>query len=121
MIPLAFLGLSTEQWLYVFGSILTVYGAWIVAKMGAKANAAKVVADKELGSGQMALDLARELREEVKSLRHFRNRVTRWWGDHEDWDDLVLEELERLDPGATSRVGRPPRLPDEDAHGEIQL
>lgn len=105
--------MSGAQWLYLLGSVLTLTGAYLTAKMGAKANAAKVVADKEISSGQLALDIANRLDREVADLRRFRNRVMRWWPEHEDWDDAVQRELDKLDPGAARRMGGPPRIPEE--------
>ena len=107
------LGMTGAQWLYLLGSIIAVVGAYLTARLGAKANAAKVVADKEVGAGQLALNIATRLDTEVRGLRQWRRRVAAWWPEHEDWDDAVALELEKLDPGAMARLGKPPRLPKE--------
>jgi hypothetical protein len=102
-----------EQVLYLVGSVLALIGSYFTAKLGAKANTAKVVADKEVGAGQLALNIATRLDNEVRELRRWRSRIQRWWPDHEDWDDSVADELERLDPGALRRIGPAPRIPPE--------
>lgn len=105
--------MTNEQWLYLVGSVLALIGSYFTAKLGAKANAAKVVADKEISSGQLALDIANRLDREVGDLRLWRSTILRWWSEHEDWDDRIVDELERLDPGALQRIGLPPRMPSE--------
>jgi hypothetical protein len=104
---------SGSQLLYLLGAILTFAGAYLTARLGAKANAAKVVADKEVGAGQLALNIATRLDAELIDLRRQLTHVRRWWPKHEDWDDRLVEELERHDPGALDRLGKPPRLPLE--------
>jgi hypothetical protein len=105
--------MTGAQWLYLLGSVLTLIGAYLTAKLGAKANTVKAAADKEIGSGQLALSIANRLDREVVALRRFRNQIGRWWSEHEDWDDEVMRELVRLDPTVAKRMGNAPRIPDE--------
>ena len=125
-------------WLYIIGTIATLIGSYLVARLGAKANTAKIVADKEAAAGQLALNreiaasqshdsagqlalnIANRLDAEVLDLRRWRNRVTRWWPEHDEWDDRVLQELHRLDPDGASRVGLPPRLPPDPFEQDTQ-
>lgn len=107
--------MTGAQWLYLLGSVIAVVGAYFTAKLGAKANAAKVVADKEVGAGQLALSIAVEQRIELRELRRWKDHVqSRWWPAHEDWDDMALRRLAALSPAdaaAQDHMGDPPRLP----------
>jgi hypothetical protein len=101
-----------EQVLYLVGSVVTLLGGYLTARLGSRANTAKVVADREVGAGQLALNIATRLETEVGELRRWKDQVQqRWWPLHEDWDDRAIRELERLDPSIAARVDRPPRLP----------
>jgi hypothetical protein len=113
---------NTEQLLYLLGTIVAAVGSYAVAKLGARATASKVVADKEIGAGQLALDIATRLDREVTDLRRWKNAIQRWWPQHVEWDEKVSDELMRLDPGAYRRVGHPPSLPEDvvdDHHAEV--
>lgn len=105
--------MNPDMIMYLIGAVVAVAGSYFVAKIGARANAAKVVADKELGAGQLALDIATRLDREVNDLRRWKNQIQQWWPKHVDWDEKVSDELMRLDPSAYRRVGSPPKLPEE--------
>jgi hypothetical protein len=113
---------SGAQWLYLFGGVLTLVGGYFTARLGAKANTAKVVADKEVGAGQLALNIAIRQEAELRELRRWKDQVQlRWWPKHDDWDEKVVVALVRVDPDEAARVDRPPRLPlplDQDEKDE---
>jgi hypothetical protein len=105
--------MTMEQVLYLVGSVLTLAGAYLTARLGVRANQQKVEAERDIGSGQLALNIANRLDREVEVLRLWRGQVVRWWGRHEDWDAKVVQELDTLDPGARGRIGNPPAIPDD--------
>lgn len=87
------------------------------------AAADKVEADKT--AGQVALDIARDVRKELGTLKRelgdvrdqladeqdWQVTVREWWGLHEDWDDAILVLVEQLSPGASAKMPPRPRLP----------
>lgn len=105
--------MTSAQILYLVGTIVTLVGSYLVARIGAKANTAKVVADKEAAAGQLALNIANRLDREVLDLRRWQQRINRWWPDHDDWDDQVYAALHRLDPDVAKRIGPPPHMPPD--------
>lgn len=99
-------------WLQVLIAALGVGGSIVVARVASRAQNRSVDATKEIGAGQLALDIAERLDKELQALRAQVGTIRVAWWNHQDWDELVLEELETLDPGkARKRVGKPPRLP----------
>lgn len=82
----------------------TAAGAIIVARIGARANRENtaVAFAAQLNARLTAVEgkLAR--------METYQTRVTRWWHRYDRWIQDVLEELDKLDPGALLRIGSAP-------------
>lgn len=113
----------------LLGLVLSSGVAYVTARLGFRAQSAKTAVDKEVGAGQLALDVAREAKAESASAKleasnarreagvaHQQSAAaqralheTRLWyiTEHMPWDQAVMEVILRLDPEAAQRL--PPR------------
>jgi hypothetical protein len=95
-------------WGPLLGIVLSVFGSIVVAKLSARAQDRKAVADADVTSGRLALDIAnradeKATRQEIRinKLERWRRAVVvNWWPSHEKWDSIVEGHLARLDPEA---------------------
>ena len=84
----------------IIGILLSCGGAYLTARLASRAQDRKTAVDKEVGAGQLALELARDAQRRVTGLEQWRARVMRWWPTHEVWDDAVEGALRRGVPDA---------------------
>ena len=107
-----------NDWLPALLTVLgSVSGAYLVARLGARSNKVKTDMERELGSGELALKIATDLRIEQVADRVERQELVRKirelriaWRDHRQWDDELLAELIRIDPPAAKHLRPPPNL-----------
>ena len=107
----------STAWLAFLAAVIvaafTAGGAIIVARIGARAN-------RENTAVAFAAQLNARLTAvegKLHRMENYQSRVNRWWHRYEHWITDVLEELEKLDPGALARLGSPPGdfpLPEPD-------
>ena len=117
-----------ELWPIV-GIVISVGGSFLAMRLQIGAQNRKTEAEKEVGAGQLALDVAREAKLEsaaakiestaAKTESHEARREatlaqralhqTRIWyvTEHLPWDQAVMAVIQRLDPAAAK--GLPPR------------
>jgi hypothetical protein len=100
-----------SSWLpFLITGIATVLASWFAARLGMAAARAKAEIDRELGSGELALRIASDLRSEQESDHRMIRDLRNAWREHVRWDRQVLTELRRLDPDGASKVPSPPTL-----------
>ena len=80
----------------VVGTTASIAVAYLTARGAMKASDGKAAVDRELGSGTLALEVARETRDELKTVRSdlaaatqqvakltgYQRRTSRWWDRH---------------------------------------
>jgi hypothetical protein len=104
------------NWLpFLITGIATVLGSWLVARLGMAAARAKADIDRQLGSGELALKIANDLRAEQEADRRTIRDLRAAWRDHVRWDNNVLDEFRRIDPAGAAKMPSPPPL-DFDSH-----
>jgi len=116
---------------------LTLLGSYLVARLGSRAEARKAelaasveqAKTKQAGDvsvGQLAMDIATRaetkadrLEKKVDRLDGWRQEVQAWWPVHNRLDQIVMDELELLDPTFARRMPAPVPLPryDDDTEG----
>lgn len=100
------------EWVAPFVTVAGGIGAaYLTARFAFRATSNKTDADKELGAGALALDIAQRLDGEIKEVRTTLLAVRVAWRQHTKWDDAIVLELESLDPGASKRLPERPELP----------
>lgn len=89
------------------GVIIAAAVSYLTARLSRRAEDAKTQVDREVGSGQLALQIAQradhrvdEAEARVAKLERWRGAVMRWWPLHERWDDSMEAAVRRATPGA---------------------
>ena len=107
----------------VVGTTASIAVAYLTARGAMKASDGKAAVDRELGSGTLALEVARETRDELKTVRAdlaaateqvakltgYQRRTSRWWDRHLPWDLGMQAIATRHDPTAVTAL--PPLEP----------
>jgi HAMP domain-containing protein len=107
------------------GVVISALASYLVARVSIRAQQRTADANKEVGAGQLALDIAKDADEKAKraeakadrvvgrldKLEHWRRDVIDWWPSHKRRDDAVEYELNKLDPGAFRRLPAVPPFP----------
>jgi len=108
--------MSGQVW-GLLGVMASVLGSILVARLSARAQNKKAVADADVSSGQLALEIAkraesRAIRAEdrIGVLERWRRAVLRWGAIHEEWDREVEAHIKKVDPDGWP-PGLPPRHP----------
>jgi hypothetical protein len=109
--------MTGQWWGPLLGIVLSVIGSIVVAKLSAKAQDRKAIADADVTSGRLALDIAqradqtaRETEKRLNKLEGWRRAVVvTWWPTHERRDVIVEQHLAKLDPATLTDL--PPRIP----------
>lgn len=91
--------------------LAAVLSAW-AGMLAYRANREKNRNDREQGAGMMALELARSLRAELDAAKGRLEGVERWqrtvrddwWPPHLKRDEMIADELDKLDPGIRDRL-----------------
>lgn len=99
-----------DDWLPgVLTALLTVFGTYLVARLGSRATHAKTVADHDVSAGELALRIAQESNDQVRALRQQNANLLAAWRDLRSYVDRVVE---RLSPEVRAEVGEPPKPPN---------
>lgn len=115
--------LTVGDWLPgVLTAFCTIAGAYLVARFGARSEQAKTKAEKEIGSGELAFNIAKDLRDRVDKLQSHNDAMDseysmmrRMWWHHTRWDDALLIELVKAGVDVSKL---PPKPPDLDFNGK---
>lgn len=117
-----------EAW-PILGVAVSIIGSFLAVRLQISAQNKKTEAEREVGAGQLALDVAKEAKADSAAAKleaanarteahaahdqaHLAQRAlheTRVWyvSEHLPWDQAVMRVLERLDPAAAEKL--PPR------------
>ena len=82
------------------GVIIAAAVSYLTARLSRRAEDAKTQVDREVGSGQLALQIAQDAQQRIARLERWRGAVMRWWPLHERWDDSMEAAVRRATPGA---------------------
>lgn len=100
----------------LFGILVSVLGSVVVARFSDRALARQDKTQGELGSSALALQIANRAdrkanhaERRLDSYDRWRREVTdEWWPDHRvHYDQVIVEELRRLDPQSLIPEVRP--------------
>jgi hypothetical protein len=94
--------------------VVIIQGAYARSGQRAMAKSQEKVstAATDVSAGRLALDIALGTRAELSDFRTWQEEVQTWWNDeHVPWDEDIESELERLDPGAITRIRAKTPLP----------
>ena len=102
----------------VIAAILIFMGGAITARWNrtsaiekTKVEEQSAAAEADISAGQLALQMYTEISKELSDVRRQMSTLRQGWREHRIWDrDVVLAELDRLDPGASRRLPPPPEL-----------
>lgn len=114
--------LLTVSWLQAAGgtiiaALLAMTASLGVARMGQATNkeanrltGVRDASTADVSAGQLALQIASGLRDEVTELQKWKGRAIAYAEEHERWDDVRDAELEKVAPGSLKRLPPRPRL-----------